>query len=125
MCPNIDWFSSFEKLYGYSVVIGNDHPCDMKGIGTVNVKMFDEMVWELKEVRYVPQLKRNLISVGALEALGLVVSIKEGVLKMTKDSMVVLKVVRRNNLYYLNGSTVTGQVAASTSSDEDSTRLGI
>ena len=55
---------------------------------------FDGMIRELKEVRYVPQLKRNLISVGALETLGLVVSIKDGVLKMTKGSMVVLKVVR-------------------------------
>ena len=74
-------------------------------------------------MRYVPQLKRNLISVGALESLGLMVSIKEGVLRMTKGSMVVLKADRRNNLYYLKGSTVTGQVAASTGSDEDSTRL--
>jgi len=42
---------------------------------------------------------------------------------MTKGSMVVLKADRRNNLYYLKGSTVTGQVAASTSQKEDSTRL--
>jgi len=81
------------------------------------------MVQELKEVGYVPQLKRNLISVGALKSLGLEVSIKDGVLKMTKGSMVVLKGVRRNNLYYLKGSTVTGQVATSTDTDDDSTRL--
>ena len=35
-------------------------------------------------MRCVPQLKRNLVSVGSLEALGLVVSIRDGVLKMTK-----------------------------------------
>ena len=103
--------------------MGDDHPCIMEGVGTIQIKMFDGMIRELKEVRYVPQLKRNLISVGALETLGLVVSIKEGALKMTKGSMVVLKAVRRNNLYYLKGSTVTGQVAASTDLDEDSTRL--
>ena len=103
--------------------MGDDHPCIMEGVGTIQRKMFDGMVRELKEVRYVPQLKRNLISVGALEALGLVVSIKEGVLKMTKGSMVVLKAIRRKNLYYLNGSIVIGQVAASTNSDEDSTRV--
>jgi len=34
-----------------------------------------------------------------------------------------LKGVRRNNLYYLKGSTVTGQVATSTDLDDDSTRL--
>ena len=38
--------------------------------GTVRVKMFDAMVWELKEVRCVPQVKINLIYVGTLEALG-------------------------------------------------------
>ena len=52
-------------------------------------------------MRYVPQVKRNLISVGALKALGDEVSVRDGVLKMTRGSMVVLKDVRRNNLYYL------------------------
>ena len=46
----------------------------------------------------------NLISVGALEALGLVISVRDGVLKMIKSSMVVMKGVRRDNLYYLKGS---------------------
>ena len=93
--------------------MGDDHLCNVEGMCTVRIKMFDRIVRELKEVRYVPQLKRNLISVGALEALGLVVSMRDGVLKMTKGSMVVMKHVRRNNLYYLKGSTVTGQVETS------------
>ena len=54
VCPNRDWFSNFEKLDGCSVVMGDDRPCHMKGIGTVLVKMFDGMVRELKNVRYVP-----------------------------------------------------------------------
>ena len=87
--------------------------------------MFDEMVRELKEVRYVPQLKKTLISVGALKALGLEISIKDGVLKMTRCSIVVLKGVRRNNLCYLKGSMVTEQVVTSTYSDNDCTRLDI
>ena len=64
-------------------------------------------------MRYVPQLKKNLISVGALEALGLVISMRDGVLKMIKCLMVMIKGVRRDNLYYLKGSTVTGQVETS------------
>ena len=47
--------------------MGDDCACNMKGIGIVQIKMFDGMMGELKEVRYVPQLKRNLISVGALK----------------------------------------------------------
>jgi len=87
--------------------------------GTVHINMFDGMVRELKDVRYIPQLKRNLISVGALEALGLEVSIRDGVLKMIKGSMVVLKGVQHNKFYYLKGSMLTRQVATSTNSDND------
>jgi len=108
VCPNMDWFSNFEKLDGCLAIMGDDHPCKVEGIGTIRIKMFDGMVRELKNVSYIPQLKRNLISDGALEALGHGVSIRNGVLKMTRGLMVVLKGVRRNNLYYLMGSTVTG-----------------
>ena len=118
MCLNRAWFSSFKKLDGCYTVMGDDHPCNIEGMGTVRIKMEDEIVRELKEMRYVPQLKRNFISVGALEALGLVISIRDGVLKMIKGSMVVMKGVRRDNLYYLKGSTVTGQLETSSSSDD-------
>ena len=67
-------------------VMGDDHPCNIKGMGIVRIKMEDGIVRELKEVRYVPQLKRNLISVGILKALDLVVSIRDGVLKMIKKA---------------------------------------
>ena len=71
--------------------MGDDHPCNVEGIGTVRIKIFDGKIRELQNVRYVPQLKRNLISVSALKTLGLVVSIRDGVLKMTEGSMVVMK----------------------------------
>ena len=101
----------------------DDHPCNVEEIGIVCIKMEDGIVRELKKVRCVPQLKRNLISVGTLEALGLVVSIRDGVLKMTKGSIVVMKGVRRGNLYYLKGSTITGQVETSSSSDDGCTKV--
>ena len=68
-------------------------------------------------------MKKNLISIRTLEAQGLEFSSKVGVLKMLKGSMVVLKSARHNNLYYLKGYTVIGQLETSVGSDEDSTRL--
>ena len=47
------------------------------------------MVRELKDVRYVPQLNKNLISVGALEAQGLRRTLGEGILKMSHGSLAV------------------------------------
>ena len=68
-------------------------------------------------------MKKNIISVGALEALGHVVFVRDGVLKITRGSIVVMKGVRHNNLYYLMGSTVTRQVATSISSNGDFTHI--
>ena len=110
MCPNRDWISSFEKVDGCFAVMGDDHPCNIEGIDTVHIKMDDEIVRELKEVSMYLNSKKILSLLVLLKTLGLVVSIRDGVLKMTKGSMVVMKGVRRNNLYYLKGSTVTSQV---------------
>jgi len=43
--------------------VGEDFTCSMDGVRTVLIKMFDGMVRELKDVRYVSQIKKNLISV--------------------------------------------------------------
>jgi len=51
----------------------------------------DGMTRELKDVRYVHQLKKNLISVGALEVQGLRGIFGEGVLKMSGGLLVILK----------------------------------
>ena len=42
-------------------------------------------------MRYISQLKKNLISIGVLEALSLEISARDDVLKMTRGSIVVFK----------------------------------
>ena len=78
-CFKWEWFASFEKLDGGLVSLGDGHTCQIEGICTVRIKLFDGMVRELKEVRYVSQSTKNLTSVGALEAQGLRGTFREGV----------------------------------------------
>jgi len=89
-------------------------------MGTVCIKLFDGMMIELKDARYVPQLKKNLISVGALEAQGLSGTLGEDILKMSNGSLVFLKGIRRNNLYYLKSSAVIEKLTASEHLKDDS-----
>ena len=44
---------SFEKLNGGLVSFGNIHTCQIERIGTVHIKLFDGIIRELKDVRYV------------------------------------------------------------------------
>jgi len=57
ICPRREWFSSLEKLDSGVVIIGNDAACQLIEIGTVRIKMFDGVVRDLTDVRYVSQMK--------------------------------------------------------------------
>jgi len=50
--------------------MGDDHQCNVEGISTVRIKMFDGMVRELKKVRYVPQLKKKIYLSWCFENFG-------------------------------------------------------
>ena len=50
--------------------MGNNAPCKTIGIGTVRIRMADRIIRTLTNVRHVPDLKKNLISLGTLDANG-------------------------------------------------------
>ena len=111
MCPNRDWFTEFEELNGGSVLMGNNQQCKVEGIGSVAIRMYDGMIRVFKNVRYVPNLKRNLISLGTLDEEGYSYRAERGILKASKGSLVILKGDKRNGLYVLRGVTVTDEAA--------------
>lgn len=47
-----------------SVLMGNDQVCEVEGIGTVKLRIHDGSCKILSDIRYIPQLKRNLVSLG-------------------------------------------------------------
>ncbi|KAH9680944.1 hypothetical protein KPL71_026750 [Citrus sinensis] len=113
MCPNKAFFKSYETYDGGIIVIGNDASCRVIGRGTIKLKMLDGTIRELANVRHVPDLKRNLISLGMLDKMGCVIKLESGTLKVLKGSMVLMKGNLDNGLYVLQGSVVTGDVGVS------------
>jgi len=111
MTPYRDWFSSYDSIEGGVVLLGNNVSCKVFGIGSVKIKMHDGIIRTLTNVWHVPDLKRNLISLSALDSFGYSFSGQSGVLKVTKGTFVVMKAEKIGKLYVLQGSTVTDQVA--------------
>ncbi|KAK2984965.1 hypothetical protein RJ640_003699 [Escallonia rubra] len=93
---------------------GNDAVCKVMGIGTIKIKMFDGIVRTLGDVRYIPDLKKNLISLGTLDSIDCRISIKGGVMKVSKGAMMIMKGQKIRNLYKLIGNTVIGGASVST-----------
>jgi len=101
MCPKREWFSTYKTYDGGSILIENDVVCKTVGIGNIRMRMLDGQVRTLTNVRHVLDLKKNLLSLGALEARGNKFSGAEGAIKVNKGSMTILKGERTINLYKL------------------------
>ncbi|GJW90600.1 retrovirus-related pol polyprotein from transposon TNT 1-94 [Tanacetum coccineum] len=64
--------------------------------------------------RYIPELKRNLISLGTLEKEGYTVKMQSGKVKVINGSRVILSGIRRDNcVYSLDGHAMVSELNAS------------
>lgn len=91
MCPNKTFFNSYETYNGGTIVMGNDSSCKVIGRGTIKLKMLDGTIRELADVRYVPNMKKKLISLGMFDKMGCVIKLELGTLKVLEGSMVLMK----------------------------------
>ena len=65
----------------------------------------------MKEVRYVPDVKKNIISLGVLESKGYKITMENVIMKLISGALVVMKANRQNNLYHLQRTTIVGAAA--------------
>ncbi|XP_028101183.1 uncharacterized protein LOC114300520 [Camellia sinensis] len=119
ICPNRDWFSNFEKLDSGTILMGNNTACKTIGIGSIQLKLDDGTVRALKEVRYVPELKKNLISLSTLASKGFKITLEGGALEVVSRTQVIMKGSKKKNLYFLQGSTVISEVATNNRKNEE------
>ncbi|KAH9649108.1 Integrase catalytic domain-containing protein [Citrus sinensis] len=118
-----NYLLNYHETDGGKVMMGNNAVCKIVGIGNVNLRLHDGTIRELREVRYVPELKRNLISLGMLDQMGLNIKLESGELRISNGDGVVMKGYKRNGVYVLNGEAITGLSGVSISSSCDNTLL--
>ena len=65
-------------------------------------------------------MKKNLISVGALESKGFKVITDNGVMRICSGALVVMKAIQRNNnMYHYQGSTIIGTTATTSNNEKE------
>ncbi|KAE8715810.1 hypothetical protein F3Y22_tig00110160pilonHSYRG00625 [Hibiscus syriacus] len=119
--PNREWFSTYRSVYSGSVYLGDDRCCNIVGIGDVKIKMYDGSVRTSYGVRHIPDLKKNLISLGTLHKNGFIPKADEDreTIRIVKGALTVMKgKMTAGNIYRLLGSTVVGGVHSVESCDD-------
>ncbi|WVZ89766.1 hypothetical protein U9M48_036131 [Paspalum notatum var. saurae] len=103
------WFTTYETVQeGGSVLMGDNTPRKIAGIGSIQIKMADGITRTLTDVRHIPTMTRNLISLSTLDPKGYKYSAEGGVLKVSRGSLVVMKGdMKSANLYLLRGTAIT------------------
>ena len=67
MYPFRSYFTEYQEFDGGRVMMRNNSICRIIGIEDVSLKLHDGSIRVLKQVRHVPDLKRNIISLGMLD----------------------------------------------------------
>ncbi|CAD6232026.1 unnamed protein product [Miscanthus lutarioriparius] len=127
ICSNRDWFSSYKSMQSGDVMrMEDNNPREIVGIGSVQIKMHDGMICTLKDVRHIPGMTRNLISLSTLDAEGYRHSSSSGVCKVSKGSLIhMIGDMNSAKLYVLRGSTLHGSVTVATVSNDEPSKTNL
>ncbi|GKC99432.1 hypothetical protein Tco_1169707, partial [Tanacetum coccineum] len=95
-----DFLYDFKVVDGGSVQLGDNRTCTIKRTGKVKIQLHDGSSFILEDVKYVPGLRRSLISLGTLKKEGYTVKMQMGRIKMIKVCQVMMTEIRKKNCVY-------------------------
>ncbi|WZZ20474.1 hypothetical protein YC2023_121861 [Brassica napus] len=107
MTPRRDVFIDLQENASGRVRMANNSSSEIKGGGSVRFQNPDGTTFLLQEVRFMPDISRNLISMGTLEEKGCDFKGSNGILKVVKGCTVFMKGVRHKSLYILQAKAKT------------------
>jgi len=114
-----DWFEELSENAGGSVRMGNKTTSKVRGIGSVRIKNEDGSTVLLTNVRYIPDMDRNLLSMGTLEDLGCSFESKNGTLLVKEEARTLLIGKRHEKLYLLQGKPEIAQSLVTEKKQDD------
>jgi hypothetical protein len=123
MTPRRDWFTTYRPINGGLVYMGNNTTYKVVGIGTVRIKMYDGIVRTMTDVRHMPDLAKNLLSLSTFDSQGYNYTSGGGVLRIGNGALIFIKGILASGLYLLQGSTIVGAAAVPSANPNSNTRL--
>ncbi|XP_019084614.1 PREDICTED: uncharacterized protein LOC104709998 [Camelina sativa] len=111
--PDKEVLFDFKEFSGGRVLLADKTHGEIKGSGKIKIQNQDGSVVILKDVKYIPDVSRNLISYGMLEKSGCRYKGSDFMVHFYKDNKKVISGKYHDGLYYLQGTVVKGEVNVS------------
>jgi len=108
MCPRREWFSIYTEVEDGCVKIAHNFISYVVGISLIKIRTHDGSLYTLNDVRHVPLVENNLISVSLFDSRGFKFSVGGRIQKVCEGSDVNMEGVKRGTLYIIQGFTVIG-----------------
>ena len=117
VCHDKSNYSTYKDVEtGQKLYMGNSSTADIKGVGDVVLKMTSGKDLKLRDVVYVPELRKNLVSGGLLNKFGFKLVFESDKFILSKSGMFVGKGYALNNMFKMNVIVTNEMNKASTSS---------
>src|SRR3954471_21494534 len=100
-------FKDFKIVNGQQVSMGNGSLTDVRGKGTVEIDFSSGKKLTLKNTLFVPDIKKNLISVELLDKAGFQITVASGKAILTKNGVFVGKGYACNGMYKMSVNEIT------------------
>ena len=122
--PSLDLLSNYVSGKFGKVYLADGKSLDIVGRGDVDIKTSSGTSWTLHNVRHIPALKRNLISIGQLDDEGHHTTFGDGAWTVTKGNLVVARGKKQGSLYMAVEEDIVAVAEAINSSSLWHQRLG-
>ncbi|KAG9453509.1 hypothetical protein H6P81_006413 [Aristolochia fimbriata] len=116
-----EWFCDYIKGEFGHVIVGNGQKCKIEGRGISHLKMNDGGKLILKEVRHIPDLQKNLISVNKLDQEGYKITFENSSCKVSRGALNLIKGKAMGTLYPL--CTKVDQIVSLAAEKDDKASL--
>ncbi|KAL2230598.1 UNVERIFIED_CONTAM: Retrovirus-related Pol polyprotein from transposon TNT 1-94 [Sesamum indicum] len=104
-CSNKDIMEPYTSGDFFLVYLVDNKPLKIIGKGDVRIKSTNGSCWTLHDVRHIPGLKRNLISVGQLDSDGFHTMFGDAKWKISRGAMTLARGLKLGTLYMAGGSS--------------------
>ena len=116
LSPSKELFLNFKSGNFEKVYLADIKALEIEEKRDVCIKTSSGNQWILEDIRYIPGLKKNLISVGQLDSTGYATEFGKGSWKIVKGALVVARGTKSGTLYTTAGCINMAVVAEGASS---------